>query len=89
VGALKAEENLAAAPGEAPPFVDPAKGDYRLRPGVESRLVHAGQPLERIKLPAAPGEPGPPPLAKPSQYKAPLQAEPRAANGRPTIGAQE
>jgi hypothetical protein len=89
VGALKAGENLIAAGGEAPPFVDPAKGDYRLRPGVESRLVHAGVPLERIKLPAAPGETEPPSLLKMLQYKAPLQAEPRPVNGRPTIGAYE
>jgi hypothetical protein len=87
VGGLKAGENIAGAGAGAPPFVDPAKGNYCLRPGEAGRLVQAGVPSERIKLPAAPGETEPQSLLKLSQYKAPLQAEPREDAAHPAVGA--
>ncbi len=81
------EFDLVATKGEDPPFVDAAEGDYRLRPGAASRLLNAGLPPERIRLPSGPGESEPPSLRKMCQYKAPLRTELRADAARPAVGA--
>jgi hypothetical protein len=86
---LAPNENVVASAGEAPAFVDPAKGDWRLRPGLAGRWMNAGLAHDRIKLPAAPGDAVPFSLKNALQYKPPLQTEPRPDAGKPDAGAYE
>jgi hypothetical protein len=79
-GVIVAARNRIGGRGEAPPFVDPARGDYRLRPG-KSVFTGAGLPLARIGLPAVFGR------VELLQFRAPIGAAPRSATDAPDLGA--
>jgi hypothetical protein len=87
VGALKPGENAVLAGGAAPPFLNPAAGDYRLRADAAGQIARGCVPAARIPIPAAPGEAEPPSLAGLSRYQAPLRALPREDAARPAVGA--
>lgn len=70
-----------------PPFVSPAKGNYRLRLPVAT-LVNQGLVWKKIPLPAVPGD-RPSKELKIYQYKQPLGLEKRSTKGRPDLGAYE
>ena len=80
VGAIVAADNRLGGRGEAPPFVDPARGNYRLRPA-KSGLTGAGLPLARIGLPAVFGQ------VELLEFRSPIGAAPRSATDAPDLGA--
>ncbi|MCZ7647950.1 MAG: right-handed parallel beta-helix repeat-containing protein [Planctomycetota bacterium] len=84
---LAAAGNYLAPGAERPPFVDPAKYDYRLGAS-NPLLVDVGLDLKELVLPGVPG--GPPAEAlELRHYIHPLQTEPRAISGHPDLGAYE
>jgi hypothetical protein len=102
-GAGFAAGNLVAAAKEDPPFVDPGRGDFRLRAVKGCRLIDAGIAWDKLGLPPRPGpeEPkggpedakGRPEKSKARieflEYRHPLGAEARRADGKPDLGAYE
>jgi hypothetical protein len=93
-GDFPAAENYFGKGNETLPFVDAAKGDYRLRP-LPGRIVNMGLPLEQTTLPQPPDraaagddKAGPGPL-KLMQYRPVCQTEPRRDDRKPDVGAYE
>jgi hypothetical protein len=80
VGAIVAADNRLGGRGEAPPFVDPARENYRLRSG-KSVFTGAGLPLARIGLPAAFGQ------VELLEFHSPIGSAPRSATDAPDLGA--
>jgi len=86
-GTFRAAENVVVVSGGEAIFVDPARGDYRLRPDAARKLARNVLLPARIPLPAAPGGEPPPTAAALPQYRAPLGMEPRPDAARPAAGA--
>jgi hypothetical protein len=107
-GAGFAAGNLVAsakddAPSAGPPFVDPGRGDFRLRAVKGCRLIDSGVAWDKLELPARPGpaeskgraeEPkGGPEKSNVRielfEYLHPLGVQARRADGKPDLGAHE
>lgn len=69
-----------AANGIAPPFADPARGDYRLV-RLRAAIVDAGEALPAEVVGAIGGSI--------KQYSLPLDCEERPDDGKPDLGAYE
>ena len=74
--AVRLEASFIARPGQAPPFVDPARRDFHLK-SADASVVAAGVPWAKIALPAIPGAPETDSPRVLEEYKAPLSAQPR------------